>query len=940
MALAATFAAQGMRPASFLPAIKCSSCGEEIEIAAMGDHICSKAPPSPHSQPASLTNAFTIRQLNAHGHMPHAPSPLQQQQQQTKPVSLPKTRVRAPTVTSQHLPAPKAVRPPPPRINAEAANMPFLAPRPPRSDSPPSPALSVRSGSSQGSRPAPPLRSMTSPMPRVFDPRPPSPEMSGNLDCAFPPFIPASGGGGSRPGTSSGRKMSAGSERGGSRGREGVEGGKSGSQREPSRPRNGSPMGDGGQSNMLKSGPFDPNRRPSDQAGIAQAIDRRRPSMSSIKLGHAPPSIPNDPIPRPSTSHSTLPSSSRPSTAKGVGSGSDRQQTQTRGPPPRPERPAENVLAPHFLEHMSAEPLSALPSTSSRSQPPVAVRSGDRIRTLPRPQESDAMDHSLDLHKIPSEPQTRQRDPRPALGAFIKSEPAHIPQVASRQPSQSRNATRTDHRPQDVPPVPRPVQQHRQEKSHTPSGSGSSVASSAPSLGNSNSSSGRSPVTSSAASSVDALSLLTTEPRHYGDDAGMRVPGLNFNPQKPGMRAELPASRSPPRAFARPAPPRGIVAPQRSPTLPALISPPLESPMDPALQGRQIPGRSATEPWRPSPAPGGPSRPTISRTNTMPEAREKEPVDVLLPPVPTLFVPGPSDKDYDPYRPTSPAPVSRSRSKSNAAPAQFKAYAPPPLPPPPTQTLAPTQYKSANPGSSLRPHTPQPIPVRPPPPQQQQQPNPHSTPTPTATPLLHRPTPTTKPTCRGCRHPIAGKSVKAADGRLTGRWHKPCFTCRTCARPFTTADFYVIGNEPYCEQHYHEANGSLCWGCGGGIEGVYLSTSSSSATFGGSGGSGSAGAAVVDRKFHPRCFTCCECRVVLAEDYFEIGGRVFCERDALAAMRGLAGRKTEVLGSGSGSETGAGVGLKGKGMGGAGGLSVPDRKALTAERRTTRLMMM
>ncbi|TKA35534.1 hypothetical protein B0A54_13121 [Friedmanniomyces endolithicus] len=809
MALAATFAAQGMRPASFLPAIKCSSCGEEIEIAAMGDHICSKAPPSPHSQPASLTNAFTIRQLNAHGHMPHAPSPLQQQQQQTKPVSLPKTRVRAPTVTSQHLPAPKAVRPPPPRINAEAANMPFLAPRPPRSDSPLSPALSVRSGSSQGSRPAPPLRSMTSPMPRVFDPRPPSPEMSGNLDCAFPPFIPASGGGGSRPGTSSGRKMSAGSERGGSRGREGVEGGKSGSQREPSRPRNGSPMGDGGeiaggQSNMLKSGPFDPNRRPSDQAGIAQAIDRRRPT----------------------------------------------------------------------------------------------------------------------------------------LGAFIKSEPAHIPQVASRQPSQSRNATRTDHRPQDVPPVPRPVQQHRQEKSHTPSGSGSSVASSAPSLGNSNSSSGRSPVTSSAASSVDALSLLTTEPRHYGDDAGMRVPGLNFNPQKPGMRAELPASRSPPRAFARPAPPRDIVAPQRSPTLPALISPPLESPMDPALQGRQIPGRSATEPWRPSPAPGGPARPTISRTNTMPEAREKEPVDVLLPPVPTLFVPGPSDKDYDPYRPTSPAPVSRSRSKSNAAPAQFKAYAPPPLPPPPTQTLAPTQYKSANPGSSLRPHTPQPIPVRPPPPQQQQQPNPHSTPTPTATPLLHRPTPTTKPTCRGCRHPIAGKSVKAADGRLTGRWHKPCFTCRTCARPFTTADFYVIGNEPYCEQHYHEANGSLCWGCGGGIEGVYLSTSSSSATFGGSGGSGSAGAVVVDRKFHPRCFTCCECRVVLAEDYFEIGGRVFCERDALAAMRGLAGRKTEVLGSGSGSETGAGVGLKGKGMGGAGGLSVPDRKALTAERRTTRLMMM
>ncbi|KAK0890674.1 hypothetical protein LTR02_014541 [Friedmanniomyces endolithicus] len=547
---------------------------------------------------------------------------------------------------------------------------------------------------------------------------------------------------------------------------------------------------------------------------------------------------------------------------------------------------------------MSAEPVAALPSTLSHAQPPVVVRGGDRSRTSPRRQESDGIDHSLDLHKTPSEPHARQRDPRPALGAFTKSEGSQIPHVASRQPSLGRNAPRTDHRPQNVPPVPRPVQQHRQEKSHTPSGSGSSVASSAPSLGNSNSSSGRSPVTSSAASSVDALSLLTTEPRHYGDEAGMRVPGLNFNPQKPGMRAELPASRSPPRSFTRPAPPKDIIAPPRSPTLPALISPPLESPMDPALQGRQIPGRSATEPWRPSAAPGGPARPTMSRTNTMPEARVMEPVEVLLPPVPTLFVPEPSDKDYDPYRPTSPAPATRSRSKSNAAPAQFKAYAPPPLPPPPSQTLAPTQYKPTNPGSSLRPHSPQPIPARPPPPSHQSTPRPIPTRGPT----------TTKPTCRGCRHPIAGKSVKAADGRLTGRWHKPCFRCVTCAQPFTTVDFYVWGNEPYCEQHYHEANGSLCEGCGGNIEGG---------------------------KFHPGCFRCCECRVVLAEDYFEIGGRVFCERDALAAMRGLAGKKTEAL-----AGSGAGLG-KGKGVGvGGGGLSVPDRKALTAERRTTRLMMM
>ncbi|TKA51664.1 hypothetical protein B0A55_13083, partial [Friedmanniomyces simplex] len=89
------------------------------------------------------------------------------------------------------------------------------------------------------------------------------------------------------------------------------------------------------------------------------------------------------------------------------------------------------------------------------------------------------------------------------------------------------------------------------------------------------------------------------------------------------------------------------------------------------------------------------------------------------------------------------------------------------------------------------------------------------------------------------------------------------------------------------------------------------------------------------KKFHPRCFTCWDCREVLAEDYFEIGGRVFCERHALAAMRGQA-RMVGPGVVGQGAVVGMGVG----GGGGGGGLSVPDKKALTAERRTTRLMMM
>ncbi|KAG9812532.1 hypothetical protein KCU98_g20803, partial [Aureobasidium melanogenum] len=42
-----------------------------------------------------------------------------------------------------------------------------------------------------------------------------------------------------------------------------------------------------------------------------------------------------------------------------------------------------------------------------------------------------------------------------------------------------------------------------------------------------------------------------------------------------------------------------------------------------------------------------------------------------------------------------------------------------------------------------------------------------------------RPGTSSKHICRGCSEPIQGKSVKAADGRLTGRYHKHCFVCKT-----------------------------------------------------------------------------------------------------------------------------------------------------------------
>lgn len=115
--------------------------------------------------------------------------------------------------------------------------------------------------------------------------------------------------------------------------------------------------------------------------------------------------------------------------------------------------------------------------------------------------------------------------------------------------------------------------------------------------------------------------------------------------------------------------------------------------------------------------------------------------------------------------------------------------------------------------------------------------------------------------CRGCSEPIIGKSVKDSSGRLTGRYHKQCFVCRTCNDSFPTAEFYVFENSPYCERHYHELNRSLCTSCDRGIEGQYLETDD-------------------HLKFHPRCLSCSTCRVVLRDDYFEVAGKKYCERHA------------------------------------------------------------
>ncbi|EME89201.1 uncharacterized protein MYCFIDRAFT_213566 [Pseudocercospora fijiensis CIRAD86] len=820
----------GVRPVSFLPTIKCSTCGDEIAIAAMGDHVCRGEMPAPlttRSHTPNMSNPFTLRQLNASGNGPSM-TPLPLQQSNSEP-AVPQSRTRTPTPSSNQNGPSKASRIALPKINPDAANRTYLAPRPTGLESPDSPGTSMRSAKPGYQR------SATSPMPRLYDPRPPSPELSANLDCAFPPW-PSMNPPPSRPPTSQGRRTPTGSDRAPSRGTSRFDR-NLGAEEEPFNLEPKSANASASENvlqklNTLKSGPFAGTRRQGtgdSNASSPLPSSGRRPSAPAV-----------EPLARPATAQSNRSRSrGRPSTPQSNRVPREPSEAARKAPPLRPNRPDDEILSPSFLDQFSAEPDSVLPLAVRRDEAEFG-----RDHSYPLAQMSHERPDSQTLSKARSEPNL--------LSAIT---PSQLPVRTD-----SRAGTRMDYRMRDAPPVPKPVAQHQKSGNHTPTESASSLASTTRSgcdTKSNHSSNGPSPPGSSK-TSVEAFDT-------YENDAdkidGARVLALHVrNQQSPGERAELPKQSSPPRALAKP------IIPKETPQKPFGMPrrQPLESPMDPALQSRAGPtSQWATyEPWGPA----------IDTTSNRKGSSDHEHLSVQS----EVRAPAALSVSKHAEATSATSRMARSGVARSASPTSSAGpdYAAPSVKTASSRTQSPSAPRLPPvPGQASRPRT-----------------------------ARRRPT-NAKAMCRGCGQLIEGKSVKAADGRLTGRWHKACFVCKSCTKPFVTADFYVIDNEPYCEHDYHEKNGSLCHGCHRGIEGQYLETTSSS-RFGN-----------VDKKFHPRCFTCWECRTVLSDDYFEITGKVFCERHALAAMRAQARR------------------------GGPGGsLQPPGRRDMLAERRTTRLI--
>lgn len=124
------------------------------------------------------------------------------------------------------------------------------------------------------------------------------------------------------------------------------------------------------------------------------------------------------------------------------------------------------------------------------------------------------------------------------------------------------------------------------------------------------------------------------------------------------------------------------------------------------------------------------------------------------------------------------------------------------------------------------------------------------------------------PKCRRCNLPIEKQAVSSSDGQLKGKYHRDCFNCHNCQKPFPDKEFYVFDGKPLCAYHYHEANDSLCAAvsCGQPIEGPCAVTHAG-------------------KRYHPDHLLCefeNGCGEQLAE-YWEVDGQMFCEKHAALA---------------------------------------------------------
>lgn len=364
------------------------------------------------------------------------------------------------------------------------------------------------------------LRSMTTPVPRIH--RAPSPQLSSNLDCAFPPF-PVS-----RP-VSRAKNTNTYSPVLGSDKLGAELHAEPDSYIGPKSPRTSGGAAVMERLNTIAPGPFDARRRASNdelrsssRSPTPRSAGEPLPKLvetETIQTMHQPTSPGSDPS-RPESPPVSFVSVPPPTNREGR---------------PVPQRPVRPEPLDGFLAMLKNE---ADASTMIAAGTGQALRPEARSNTLPMP---TAVPADSSLPRRPSEPGMRAR--RPTLTGPSASSPSFLPSASGMASSTS-----------SVPPMPplSTLQAHSQQQTiHAPSDSASSTSSTRSYAASSSRSDMSPPI--SAASSVSMLSSAMEEISRE-EDPSMVIPSLQIRTRssQSRLRADEPKKATTPASPALP----------------------------------------------------------------------------------------------------------------------------------------------------------------------------------------------------------------------------------------------------------------------------------------------------------------------------------------------------------------------------------------------------
>uniref|UniRef100_A0A9J8BH05 LIM domain-containing protein n=1 Tax=Cyprinus carpio carpio TaxID=630221 RepID=A0A9J8BH05_CYPCA len=111
------------------------------------------------------------------------------------------------------------------------------------------------------------------------------------------------------------------------------------------------------------------------------------------------------------------------------------------------------------------------------------------------------------------------------------------------------------------------------------------------------------------------------------------------------------------------------------------------------------------------------------------------------------------------------------------------------------------------------------------------------------------------PICGACRRPIEGRVVNA----MGKQWHVEHFVCAKCEKPFLGHRHYERKGLAYCETHYNQLFGDVCYHCNRVIEGDVVSA--------------------LNKAWCVNCFSCstCNTKLTLKDRFVEVDLKPVCK---------------------------------------------------------------